>query len=202
MDDSFAFQGTPDPRRVQPWAVKLGIAAIVVLVAVGLFGGWAASSEHRSLDRVQAANAAAARQASLEAERRTLAATQAAIATPAETVAGTATVVPSAAAQQAQDEAFAALRAAKALHRTTGTFAAAGPAQLSADQAGAVFVDGPSTTPDVVSVSASPTAWAAAVMSTDGVCYYVHVARTDAVGYGSGLSCTGADAMSANRSAW
>ena len=96
MDDSFAFQGTPDARRVEPWAVKLGIAAVVFLLAVGVFGGWAISSEHRSLDRVQAANAAAARQASLQAQQKALAAAQ---ATPAaETVAGTATVVPSAAA--------------------------------------------------------------------------------------------------------
>ncbi|MEP7059935.1 MAG: hypothetical protein ABI828_04325 [Actinomycetota bacterium] len=201
MDDSFVFQGTPDPRHVDPWVVKLGAALAVFLLVAGLFGVWAATSEHRSFSRVQVANAAAARQASLQARQQTIAEARDAAAA-VEMVTGTPTVVDSTAALQAQHEAFAALRAAKELHRTTGTFTAAGPAELSTKNVGALFVDGPSTMPEVISVSARPSAWAAAVMSTDGVCYYVHVVPTDDVHYGTGIDCTGADAMSAYGSEW
>jgi hypothetical protein len=138
----------------------------------------------------------AARQVVLE--NRQLAVAEAA----APTVAVPATVAPSVAALQAQHEAFAALRAAKALHRSSGTFATAGPAQLTASTAGSVFVDGPSIEPQVVSVSTSKTAWAAAVMSSEGICYYVRVAPTDAVRYGTGVACTGSDAMRASGGRW
>lgn len=196
MDDSFAFQGTRDPRRLDPRALKFAIAAFVFVLVTGLFARWAIASERISFHRLESANASAARQATLQRQQLTVA--EAA----SQTVAVPATVAPSAAALQAQHEAFAALRAAKALHHRTGTFTAAGPAALTAAEAGLVFVDGPSVEPEVVSVSASERAWAAAVMSSEGICYYVRVAPTDVVRFGTGGACTGADAMRANARAW
>ena len=196
MDDSFAFHGVRDPRHLDPRALKFGVAAFVFMLVVGLFARWAISSERTSLQRVASANAVAARQAVLQ--RRQLTIAEAA----SQTVAVPATLAPSAAALQAQHEAFAALRAAKALHHRTGTFTAAGPAALTAAQAGAVFVDGPSVQPQVVSVATTRQAWAAAVMSSEGVCYYVRVAPADVVRFGTGAVCTGAVAMSANGSEW
>jgi|GEM_PF-5521318 len=196
MDDSFAFQGTRDPRRLDPRALKFGIAAFVVVLVTGLFAQWAIASERTSFHRLDSVNAVSARQAILQG--RQLAVAEAA----SRTVAVPATVAPSAAVLQAQHEAFAALRAAKALHHRTGTFTAAGPAALTGAESGPVFVDGPSIEPHVVSVSTSKRAWAAAVMSSEGICYYVRVASTGAIRFGIGGACTGADAMSANGSEW
>jgi hypothetical protein len=196
MDDSFAFQGTRDPRRLHPRVLKLGVAGVVFLLVAAVFGGWAISSERTSFHRLEEANALAARQVVLQNRLRAVAeATSPTVAVPV-------TVVTSAAALQAQHEAFAALRAAKALHRSTGTFIAAGPAQLTASTAAGVFVDGPSVEPQVISVSTSKTAWAAAVMSSEGICYYVRVAPTDAIKYGTGVACTGAAAMRASGGGW
>ena len=196
MDDSFAFQGSRDPRQLDPRAAKFAAAAFVVVLVAGLFVRVAVASERTSFRRLQAANVAAARQATLQARQLTVAeAASQAVAVPA-------TAGPSPAALEAQHVAFAALRAAKAVHRVTGTFAGAGPGQLSTASVGALLVDGPSTEPQIVSVSASSTAWAAAVMSSEGVCYYVRVAPTNAVRYGTGVGCTGTDAMHANGSAW
>lgn len=193
MDESFAFIGTPDPRRLNPWGVRLGVAGTVVVLLASLFVTWAIASERTSLTRLDAANAASGRQ--VVAQNRQVAVAEAAAT-------GQATAAPSAAAQQAQAEAFAALRAAKALHRRTGTFAAASPAALSSTEPGAVFVDGPSPDPQIVSVAADESAWAAAVMALDGTCYYVKIAAQDPVRYGSGSACTGADAMGATGSGW
>jgi hypothetical protein len=195
MDDSFVFQGARDPRHVDPRALKFGIAAFVFVLVTGFFVRWAIVSERTSLRRLDSANAVLARLVTLPDQQLT-------VAEASQTAAVPATLAPSAAALQAQHEAFAALRAAKALHHRTGTFTAAGPAALTAVETGPVFVDGPSLEPAVVSISASKTAWAAAVMSSEGICYYVKLAPTDAVRYGTGGSCTGADAMSANASAW
>ncbi|MEA2556490.1 MAG: hypothetical protein QOG88_28 [Actinomycetota bacterium] len=196
MDDSFAFQGTRDPRRLHPRVLKLGLAGSALLLVTLVLGAWAVSSERTSFHRMEEANALASRQTVLQ--NRQLAVAEAAT----QTVAVAATVDPSVAALQAQHEAFAALRAAKALHRSTGTFTAAGPAELTASTAGRVFVDGPSIEPQVVSVSTSKTAWAAAVMSSEGICYYVRVAPTDAIRYGTGVACTGAAAMRASGGRW
>ena len=133
MDDSFAFHGTRDPRRLDPWALRLAVAGLVlVLVAVTLMG-WAVSSERTSFHRLAEENAAAARQALAQSRQSAVAqAAQPMVAVPA-------TIAPSAAAPQ-------------------------------------------------------------------GTCYYVKVAvkvaPTDAVRYGTGAGCTGADAMGATGSAW
>ena len=196
MDDSFAFQGTRDPRHLNPRALKFAVAAFVFVLATGLFARWAIASERTSLHRVDSANASAARRMTLQGRQLSVSRATAA------TVAGTATVAPTAAALQAQHRAFAALRAAKALHHRTGTFSAAGPAALTTSMHGVVFVDGPSAGPGLVSVSASARSWAAAVMSSEGICYYVRVAPSHVVRYGIGAVCTGAAAMSAEGSAW
>ena len=109
MDDSFAFHGTRDPRRLDPRALKFGIAAFVFVLVTGLLVQWAVASERTSFHRLEAARASAARQVTLQG--RQLAAAQ---MTP-ETAAVSAAAPPSAAALPAQTSLIGAGRRPLAL---------------------------------------------------------------------------------------
>jgi Na+-transporting methylmalonyl-CoA/oxaloacetate decarboxylase gamma subunit len=78
------------------------------------------------------------------------------------------------------------------------------PSYLAADAAAMVkaepslqYVTGSSTGPNVVSVAATSTDWGAAVLSASGTCFYVHLSAQGAR-TGTGPSCTGQAALSAN----
>ena len=109
MDDSFAFHGTRDPRRLDPRALKFGIAAFVFVLVTGLFAQWAVASERTSFHRLEAARASAARQVTLQG--RQLAAAQ---MTPEEAAVPTA-AAPSAAALPEQTSVIALKRRPQAV---------------------------------------------------------------------------------------
>jgi hypothetical protein len=190
MDDSFAFRGIREPRRLDPRALRLGALAFVMTLVVGLFAHWAITSEHASFRRLSAENVAAS--------SRQVAAAQAAPSPAPVLTLSTADPGDLTAQHTATTIAH---RAAKILRRT-GSFAGAGPASLTEPGTPLLFVDGPSTTPQIVSVAANDTSWAAAVMSASGTCFYVTVAASGTERFGSGAACTGADALSAHGSRW
>ena len=75
-------------------------------------------------------------------------------------------------------------------------------ATLSAFDPGVRFTSGPSQDPGPISYAATDTAFAAAVRSESGRCWWL---RTDAGGattYGSGADCTGDAAMGASAASW
>lgn len=95
-------------------------------------------------------------------------------------------------AEQATRVSLAAARAAFAEHRS---FLNAGIAELSALEPGYTFVDGPSTTPRIVSVASTVGTWAAAARGPSGICYWIRATSTGGVSHGVGGECTGAGAL-------
>jgi hypothetical protein len=78
-----------------------------------------------------------------------------------------------------------------------------GPSYLAADPAGLTAIDrqytytaSASTGPTVVSVAATDTEWAAAVLSRSGTCLWIHLSGIS-VSKGAGDTCTGQAAMAA-----
>lgn len=185
MDDTFSFRAplSATRRRVDPWIVKLALAALASLISLGSFAKLVIDSEHRSDARAGILPAA---------EAPALAESP-----------GSADV----ASSQSQDgPARAAATAAVALAMRAfehdATFEAATTARLAKAGSGMIFVDGASTGPAIVSVTAADTSWAAAVMSASGTCFWVRADATGAVRYGTGLPCTGRAATMAGRTAW
>ncbi|MGZ4133479.1 MAG: hypothetical protein ACXVWF_10545 [Actinomycetota bacterium] len=79
------------------------------------------------------------------------------------------------------------------------------PSYLAADAGAMVkaepslqYVAGPSTGPNVVSVAATATDWGAAVLSTSGTCFYLHLSASQGAHTATGSTCTGQAALSAN----
>jgi hypothetical protein len=96
------------------------------------------------------------------------------------------------------------LSAARAIQRTTGTFAAAGPIAMRVQASDLAFTDPDlsSNNPDVISVFASDGVWAAASRADTGACFWI---RTDASGdvqTGRGSDCTGQAASTEAPAAW
>lgn len=82
-------------------------------------------------------------------------------------------------------------------------YTSAGPGQLSALDPSFTYTDGPSTSPTIVSVVNTDSAWSAAVMSASGTCFWVHDdPAKGGTTYGEGTPCTGAAAASATGSSW
>jgi hypothetical protein len=103
----------------------------------------------------------------------------------------------------AQVTAREALDAARSIAHGPASVVQAGPAQLAKALPAVTFADGPSAAPEVVSVAAAGAAWAAAVMSASGRCFYVRVDDRGRVGYGSSATdCTGAAALGASAAGW
>jgi hypothetical protein len=178
MVDTFSFQTTERQRRLDPRAFRLAVVAGVLVLVLGAFANFVVSSERASFAR--------ARTSHVVTQPRP--------------------VQPAAAAGPTPDDA-ARLHAEVSLAAAErivewGTFADASPAGLTNVHLGFTFVEGPSTDPDVISVAFSRTAWAAAVMSGSGTCYYIRLEKGDAVTFGTGSNCTGSAALRAVDASW
>lgn len=147
MSDTFSFEAASRPlrRRVDPRAMRAAVAAFVIFCALGMFARWVIGSERAS------------QRAPSGIVPSSLAATS-----PSVDAAGSAAVAGDPAADAAAQRV--ADRAATAAHRLfdrTGSFAEAGPAQLSSAVPAYSFVDGPSPATLIVSVAGGLDVWGA-----------------------------------------
>jgi hypothetical protein len=181
MDEAFSYRTTRRLPRWEPWAVKLAIAGGIALLAMATFGRWVSDSENASFARMRADQGAAE---------------QAAVRPPSGGAAA------AAADAQAQVNAMTALEIAKRALSSSVTFADASPDALNAVQSELTFELSPSTSSQDVSIVATDSAWAAAVVSADGTCYYVRLAGAGRVTYGTGTECTGWAALGARGTSW
>ena len=173
MDDSFAYRTTvPFRRRLDPWLVKLGAVVALVLVSIGLFANWVIASERRSFERSRPVHAEPVEPSA---------------------VSGLDVIEPTPA--DAEETLRRAAAAAGAAFATEGSFLAATPSRLGELQPGAHHGYGPSTAPDIVSVSATADAWAAAVLAPDGTCLWIGLSGDGTVNRAEGADCTGAAAL-------
>jgi len=179
MGDAFSFHTAQRQRRLDPRALRLAIAAGLVVLVVGAFANWVITSERASFARVRTSDASTTR-----------------------VTAGPSAVNPGLTTDDvARGHAQIALVAAEKIVRT-GTFADVSTARLAAAHLGFTFVHGPSTEPQMISIASSRTAWAAAVMSDGSTCYFIRLRAGDAVTFGTGLDCTGDAALGANDPSW
>jgi hypothetical protein len=179
VDDSFSFRATvPLRRRVDPRVVRAAAAAAVVLVGAAAFARWVIVSERRSFERAAG---------SVETTQVATVPAANAISLPD----------PHASAAGAREALALAVDAARAAFVLDGTFLAADPARLTDLQPGFSFVDGPSTTPSVVSVVSTDGAWGAAVLAPGGTCLWALTTVDGRVARAEGAECTGAAALAA-----
>ncbi|MBA3739201.1 MAG: hypothetical protein H0W97_11630 [Actinobacteria bacterium] len=178
MDDSFAFKTkttVPLRSRLDPGVAKAAVFGTVLVLAVGLFARWVVVSERGSFSR---------------AVRREE-------PPPAEAAAGPVDDLTSVSRDMDAEEAIGvALAAAEVTLSKQGSFLDATPARLTSLQPGYIYVDGPSTAPEIVSVAARADVWAAAVRGFSGTCFWVRAATSGDVTRGIGSDCTGAAALS------
>jgi hypothetical protein len=174
MDDSFAFRTTvPLRRRFDPSLVKAAVFGALIVLGIGLFASWVVASERASFAR-----------------------TDHRVAPSEVTIAGIdAGADPSSVDSDAEKATGIALATAKAAFVEHGSFLHAGPAQLSALQLRYTFVDGPSTTPRIVSVASTADTWAAAAQDRDGTCHWIRVTSAGNVSRSIGWECRGAAAL-------
>ena len=172
MDDSFAFRtDVPLRRQVDPTLVKAGILSTLVVLGIGLFASWIVASERASFARTD------------DRVRSDV------------TIAGVDGGADASTDADAVEAAGLALIAARAASTEHGSFFDAGPAQLSALQPRYTFVDGPSTSPRIVSVASTADTWAGAVQGADGTCHWIRATRAGDIIRGTGAECTGAAAL-------
>jgi hypothetical protein len=179
MDDTFTFVAPVTVRRqVDPFALRLAIGMTVLTLVAGSFSVFLIAHEH----------AADVRRAALEEQ------------TGGESTALGDRLVPVSGVVdvEARSSLERALTLAQAVHRQDGSFAAADPVALQTLQPSLVFVDGPSTAPRIVSVSAGPDGWAAAAMGASGACNWVRTTQGSGVIHGTGGVCTGTAALVAD----
>jgi hypothetical protein len=181
MEDAFAYRTTvPIHRQLDPRALKAGIFFAVIAVGIGFFAHWVIASERESFVRADRRDAPS-----------DVAVTQiAAGSSPAMTDG------------DAKDAARVALLAARAAFTQGKTFDDAGPSQLTELQPGYMFVDGPSTMPRIVSVATTARAWAAAIQSPSGTCFWVRATGAGVIERGTATECTGATALTATALGW
>jgi hypothetical protein len=189
MDETFAFIAPVMPRRtVHPIAVKAGVISFVFVAVVGALGVFVVQHE-------QAADAArnrlAAQTAAIEQQR--IAATEASANVPVG-MAGTLD-------QVARDAAEGSLGYAQAAWAADHSFDGAGPGELATIGSELLFVDGPSTSPRIVSVATDDRIWAAAVASPEG-CVWISLLGDGTVARDRGTECTGAAALTASGDGW
>ena len=181
MDEAFSYRTTQRQRRFDPRAVKLAVLAGFVVLAVVSFALWVTDSENTSFARLRADSPG----------------TTHLVQDP-----GVAAIPDAADNARTQEAALSAVGIAQEAVASRVSYADAGPARLSAFKSTLTFVDGPSTEPEVVSVAATASAWAAAVLSPSGTCYYVRLGDGGLVTYGTGLDCMGEAALSASDPSW
>lgn len=196
MDDTFSFVATTMPRRrVDPFALRLAAAATVFVAAVGALGAFVVQHERLADARVQADA-----RTSVEAARaQAVAGAEGASGSTQGVEAGLDPAVAAADAQATLEETLALTWEALA---RGASFADAGPAQLAALTTEPLFVDGPSTNPLIVSVATSETAWAAAVLSLSGDCFWLRVTESGRIDRGTSATCTGHAALVAAPAGW
>jgi hypothetical protein len=104
----------------------------------------------------------------------------------------------------AQDSLRRAQAAAEIVYSRTASFGGADLGSLEDDVPDLSFLQGDegSFGLDVVSVSASDTAWAAAVQTRPGACFYIHLRVGEDARYGAGTECTGEAALRAEDPRW
>jgi hypothetical protein len=98
---------------------------------------------------------------------------------------------------QAQASLNVALMAAKTAYMDGASYASADPTGLAAIEPSLRYVTGASTGPNVVSVAATETDWAAAVLSGSGTCFTINASGSGSSFDGAAQACTGQAAMSA-----
>jgi len=196
MDDAFRMVAAhvPRTRRLTPFATRATAALVVLGLLVLWFSMFVVSAQHR----------ADARRAQLAATQQAAAAAEVQAAVTIETADPG---VPDTAAvgnmldARAQAAATAALDAARRV-APVGSVSGATPNALTAFDPTALFVEGPSTGPSVVSIYAGDAGWAAAVHGAKDTCYWIAVSADGRARYGIGEACTGMAALAADRPAW
>jgi hypothetical protein len=189
MSETFTFVAPIMPkRRFDPFALRIGIAAAVFVTLVGVFAVFVVSHEHLADARREAAETA---QRAQEQARAAASASPAPDPALARLLDGD--------ARQAAERALALARTSLA---SAGSWAHAEAADLATGPTNFLFVDGPSSSPQIVSVHASGDVWGAAVLGTTGVCYWVSASTTGPVRYGTGSTCTGQAALGADARSW
>lgn len=189
MSDTFVFRRVPIPlrHRVRPRTVKVVVVVLAVSFAVSWFGHWVAASERASL------------QAAPRPESSNLVGSLS--GAPTFTVAGALAGSPE--DHLAQATLREALAAARQIAHGRTALPEVGPAQLARAIPDATFADGPSLAPQVVSVATVGNAWAAAVMSSGGRCFYIRLDDHGRTAYGSSITdCTGTAALGAANTTW
>jgi hypothetical protein len=190
-DDTFSFVAPVMPRRqVDPFALRLAVAAAVLVLLAGSFATFVIRHE-------QAADHA-------RAELREKIATQQQAQADA-LLAQASAIDPEVVAlldEEAQRAATVSLGLAEEAFASSSTWAEAGPLQLTLVQPSLMYVDGPSTSPAVVSIHATRAGWGAAVMGPSGTCYWVTTSSSGVTRYGTGHDCTGRAAFAADAPAW
>lgn len=189
MDQTFNFRAAPEPwhRRLNPRAIAFAVAAFLVVTGFVAFALWVAESERRSLERTADADVAAPMVGTMAGND--------------EMTTGDADPDHSIDAA-ARSAARTALNAARQAARGRATFLDAGPGQLTPLASELIFVDGPSQAPGVVSVASTRDVWGSAVMGPSGTCYLVRFSPVDGVSYGTGVGCTGGEALTIRGSSW
>ena len=190
-DDTFSFVAPVMPRRhVDPFALKLAVAAAVVVLLAGSFAIFVVRHE-QAADHARAElreQIAAQEQAQADALLA-----QASVVDPQ---------VMALLDEEAQRAASVSLDLAEGAFASGASWAEAGPLQLTILQPSLMYVDGPSTAPAVVSIHATRDRWGAAVMGPSGTCYWVTTSSAGLTRYGAGRECTGRAAFSAGDPAW
>ena len=153
--------------------VKAAAFGTLVVLGVGLFAHWVIASERESFSREARRPVSAGGEVG-RIDGQTGSSTQA----------------------DAEEATGIALGAAKIAFSEHRSFLDAGPAQLSVLEPAYTFVDGPSTSPEIVSVAATGDTWAAAVRGPGNTCYWIRATRAGDVTHGLGSDCTGSAALS------
>ena len=93
----------------------------------------------------------------------------------------------------ARDNLRAALDAAQAVRQEEGTFAAATALRLRGVETDLLFIDPDqaSNNPEVISVFASGSVWAAAARAGTGACFWVRARPDRPTAFGTGTDCSG-----------
>ena len=200
VSDTFTFIAPVMPRRrADPFAVKLAMCGVILLLLISAFATFVVAQERSADVRHAALEARTAAEEQANANR--LASIPGAAAT--DPVAAGA--VPGGVAKLLDGQARDATERALALARGAlgrGDLGAAGAAQLADADPTLLFVDGASTAPTIVSVALNGGVWAAAVMGPSGVCYGVSLDTQGVVRYDRSRPCTGQAALAAAGSAW
>jgi hypothetical protein len=178
-NDSFSFVSLPPSRVPDPGRLKVIAISSTIAIGLALFASWVISSEAESEAAAQAARDA---------------------------VAGggvSPTSFDAASDAEARTTAMATVREALTIKEEAGTLGRAGPAQLAKRDSGLTYVDGPSGSPQIVSVAIGGVGWGVAVMSESGTCYSARVSTDGIVTFGRpSASCTGSAALEVATTPW